>query len=70
MALNHRCPSCKAITYAVEAHKIYPTAGGVLWRSCDNCGYKWREAYTLELAQSGLPWTKPPEPGEEGVDED
>ena len=70
MALNHRCPSCNAITFAIEGQKFYPTAGVVLWRSCDNCGYKWREGYTLELSYPGLPWTKPPEPGEEVVDED
>ena len=70
MALNHRCPSCNAITFDIEGQKFYSIAGVVLWRSCDNCGYKWREAYTLNPVQSCLPWTKPPESGEEAIDED
>ena len=70
MALNHRCPSCRSLTVAIEAQKFYPAVGVIFWRSCDNCGYKWREGYTIELEHPNVPWTKPPEPGEEGVDED
>lgn len=70
MSINNKCPSCGAIMPDIEGQQVMTLAGGVvLWRGCDNCGYKWREAYKLQLIQSGLPWTKPPEPGD-NVDED
>ena len=66
MSINNRCPKCNALVPTVEGQKFMPLAGGaVLWRGCDNCGYKWREGYKLTLTHRALPWTKPPEPGED-----
>ena len=66
MSLNKRCPKCNALMPTIEASKIMLLAGGaVLWRGCENCGYKWREAYDLAPMRIGLPWTKPPQPGED-----
>ena len=61
MSLNKRCPKCNALTLAIEGHKFFLKAGGViLWRSCQECGYCWREAYDLKLLENAMPWTKPP----------
>lgn len=70
MSLNKRCPKCNALMPTIEASKIMLLAGGaVLWRGCENCGYKWREAYDLAPMHIGLPWTKPPQPGEDDEEE-
>ena len=71
MSLNKRCPSCNALMPTIEASKIMLLAGGVvLWRSCEACGYKWCEAYDLNPMHSNLPWTKPPQEGEEDDNEE
>ena len=70
MSLNKRCPSCNALVPTVEATKTMPLAGAaVLWRSCSNCGYKWREAYGFVPMSTNLPWTKPPQDGEDDNEE-
>ena len=66
MNINNKCPQCNALVPTVEGYKFMPLAGGaVLWRCCRNCGYKWREGYILTLTHKALPWTSPPEPGED-----
>lgn len=71
MSINKRCPSCNALMPTVEASKTMPLAGAaVLWRSCNNCGYKWREAYNFVPMSMNVPWTKPPQDGEESDDEE
>ena len=70
MSLNKRCPKCNALMPTIEASKIMLLDGGaVLWRGCENCGYKWREAYDFAPMHIGLPWTKPPQPGEDDEEE-
>jgi len=71
MSYNTRCPSCNALCIAIEDHQFFPRAGGVvLWRSCNECGYKWREGYTLTLTHKALPWTKPPHLDDDGEELD
>lgn len=71
MSLNKRCPKCNALTLAIEGHQFFLRAGGIiLWRSCQECGYHWREAYDLTLMKNAIPWEKPPQDGEESDDEE
>lgn len=59
MALKHRCPACGDITSQIADHEFRIKGVIILWRSCENCGHKWREVYNLSFFQR-LPWIKPP----------